>query len=257
MLKNKKTIIIISSIIMLVIILIIVGVLLINKDKEKTKNNTVTEEQLKTNFTNMFSNIEYSEDEEAIVSLLYDFQKSEQGKCNINVHLPKIDIDTQIVNDINEDILNIFGTKLIDIVKNNTTNTIYNVDYVTFTNNNILSLVIKCTLKEGNNPQRSIIKTYNYDIYNDKIVNLEELLELKTIDKNSLQSQIINEVREKNENASTLAEQGYNIYVRDIRSDEYLINNITTYYLGQDGNLYIVFAYGNNHFTETMDIIIV
>lgn len=257
MLKNKKTIIIIFSMIIFIIFLIIGGICLNRKNKEKSGSNIATENQVNDNFTKMFSNIEYLEDGDQIVKLTYDLKKSEQGKYNINVNLPKIDIDTQIVNDINEDILNTFGTKLVDIVKNNTTNTIYNVDYVTFINNNILSLVIKCTLKEGNNPQRAIVKTYNYDIYNDKMVTLDEILELKKIDKNNLQTRIINEVREKNENASTLAEQGYNIYVRDIRSDEYLIKNINTYYLGQDGNLYIIFAYGNNHFTETMDIIII
>ena len=40
--------------------------------------------------------------------------------------------------------------------------------------------------------------------------------------------------------------------------DKYISDlGANTYYLGQDGNLYIIFAYGNNHFTETMDIIII
>lgn len=256
MLKNKK-ILIVLSISILLTVLITVVIVLNGKDENETNNNVVSVEQLENNFTNMFSNLKYSENEEAIVSLVYEWQKNEQGKYSINVNFPKFNLETETAKSINEEILSIFGQKLIDIANNNTAYTIYNVDYVTFTNNNIVSLIIKCTLKDGNNPQRVIIKTYNYDLENDKLITLEEFIDLKQLNKNELQSKIINEVREKSENSKELAEQGYNIYVRDIRSEEYLIKNINTYYLGQDGHLYIVFAYGNTNFTETMDVIII
>ena len=39
----------------------------------------------------------------------------------------------------------------------------------TLISNNILSLVVRSTLKEGsNNPQRDIVQTYNYDLTNQK-----------------------------------------------------------------------------------------
>lgn len=157
---------------------------------------------------------------------------------------------------INSEIINTYGTKLIDIVYNWKEYTLYNVDYIAYVNNNILSIVIKSTIKEGNNPQRVTIQTYNYNLENDKQVSLEEMLELKGLKKADIQSKIVTQMREKNVNAEAMANQGYNVYVRDIRSEEYLIENITTYFLGEEGHLYIVFAYGNTNYTETMDVII-
>jgi len=145
---------------------------------------------------------------------------------------------------------------LLDLVENEREYTIYNVNFLSFTNGNILSVVIKAVLKEGNTPQRTMIQTYNYDIDNDKIITLDEILKDKNIDKVNVQNKIIETVREKNVNTSILAKQGYNIYVRDIRSDEYLIENIKTFFVGEDGHIFIVFAYGNQNFTETMDILV-
>lgn len=82
------------------------------------------------------------------------------------------------------------------------------------------------------------------------------MLELKGLKKADIQSKIVTKMREKNVNAEAMANQGYNVYVRDIRSEEYLIENIKTYFLGEEGNLYIVFAYGNTNYTETMDVIV-
>ena len=86
--------------------------------------------------------------------------------------------------------------------------------------------------------------------------NSEEIIKIKNLNKQELQTEIINEVRKKNENAKTFAEQGYNIYVRDIRSDEYLIENISNYFLGENGYLYVVFAYGNKNYIDTIDVIL-
>lgn len=157
---------------------------------------------------------------------------------------------------INSEIINTYGTKLIDIVYNWKEYTLYNVDYISYVNNNILSIVIKSTIKEGSNPQRVTIQTYNYSLENDKQVSLEEMLSLKGLKRADIQSKIITQMREKNTNAEAMASQGYNVYVRDIRSEEYLIENIKTYFLGEEGHLYIIFAYGNTNYTETMDIII-
>ena len=49
---------------------------------------------------------------------------------------------------------------------------------------------------------------------------------------------------------------GYNeIYVRDLTSDIYSVDNAGAYFLGPNGNLYIVYAYGNSEFTSEMDIV--
>ena len=57
--------------------------------------------------------------------------------------------------------------------------TIYNLDYIAYTNENILSLAIMGTIKEGDNPQRIIVQTYNYDLETEKDVTVKEILDKK------------------------------------------------------------------------------
>ena len=40
-----------------------------------------------------------------------------------------------------------------------------------------------------------------------------------------------------------------------INSDIYNIENIETFFFGEDGSLYVLFPYGNNKFTSEMDIV--
>ena len=256
MLKNKKIFIIILSAILLITVIAIASLFLLGKKDNKVEEVVLTKEQLQTNFQSIFDNKEYSTNKENIVSLALDFNKSEEGKYDIKANFPKINIENENVEEINEEIINIFGEKILDIINNNTSYTKYNLDYATFINNDILSLVLKVDLKDGNNPKRTMIQTYNYDIQNNKFVSLEELIKIKNLNKHEIQTEIINEVRKKSENAKTFAEQGYNIFVRDIRSDEYLIENISNYFLGENGYLYIVFAYGNKNYTDTVDVIL-
>ena len=46
------------------------------------------------------------------------------------------------------------------------------------------------------------------------------------------------------------------MYERDLKSDMYKIENTTNYFLTQDGYIYIIYCYGNNDYTNEMDIII-
>lgn len=260
MLKNKKTLLIIV-ISFIVIVAVIISIILIKKNTASNTETTkeeqgLTVEELENNFKNAFYNIEYKENEESLITTVYQLNKSEENKYNVNVNFPKINLSTEIAQKINDEIINTYGVKLLDILKNNKEYTLYNVDYVSYTNDNTLSVVIKSTLKEGSNPQRVMLQTFNYDLDNNKELTLEDILELKQIEKNSVQSKIIETVRQKNTNATDYAEQGYNIFVRDIRSDEYLIQNIKTYFIGEKGHVFIVFPYGNNNYTATMDIIV-
>ena len=146
--------------------------------------------------------------------------------------------------------------KLLDIIDTSTTYTIYNVEYKAFVNGNILSLVIKCTLKEGKNPQRVIMQTYNYNLESDKLLTLQELIDIKKLDKKEVQNKIKEKIKEKNTNSGALVKQGYNVFVRNIDSEEYLVENVTTCFLGEEGHLYIIFAYGNKNFTQEMDYLV-
>lgn len=256
--KGKKILIIILVIILLILCLVAGVLFLFNKEQEEIQRQE--EEAIinaEENFKKLFLNLEYSENENEAVTLSYKMEKIEQGKYDVNANVPLLNIETDTANAVNNDINNIFGKKLLEVVKENTAYSKYHVDYIAYTNNNIISLIIKATLKEGSAPQRIMVKTYNYDLVENKLLSLKEYMELNNIDKNTVQSQIINYIRGKNENTDTALAQEYNIYVRNVRSEEYLIENIENYYIGQDGKLYIVFAYGNNNATETVDVVIV
>ena len=256
--KSKRILIIVLIIILIVLALGAVSWFFINKKQEKIQKQE--EEAIinaEENFKNLFANLEYSENKNEAITLAYKYEKSEPGKYDVNVNSPLLNIETDTAKEVNSEINNIFGRKLYDIVKNSTVYTKYSVDYISYTNNKIISLVIKATLKEGANPKRVIVQTYNYDIEDNKIISLQEYMDLNNLDKKMIQTQIINYIREKSQNVdSGLAEQ-YNLYVRDVRSEEYLIENIKTYYIGQDGKLYILFPYGNNNYTEIVDVVIV
>ena len=117
--------------------------------------------------------------------LLYTIYRSNQrseGKYDINVELPYININNEKVNEINKEIILTFGQKVQSILNTpNINNTIYTVEYTAYINNNILSVVIRSTLKEGNNAQRTMIKTYNYDLLNNKTIPLKTLIEERLI----------------------------------------------------------------------------
>lgn len=256
--KSKKIVIIVLIIILLVLSLVAVGLFLINKEQEEVQKQE--EEAIinaEENFKNLFINLEYSENENEAITLAYKIQKSEPGKYEINSNIPLLNIETDAAKTVNNEIKNTFGRKLIEIVQEGTVYTKYNIDYIAYTNNNIISLIIKATLKEGSNPQRVMVQTYNYSLEENKLVELQEYMNMQGLDKNIVQTQIINYIRQKSANTNTALAEQYNLYVRDVRSEEYLIENIKTYYIGQDGKLYIVFAYGNTNFTETVDIVIV
>ena len=64
-------------------------------------------------------------------------------------------------------------------------------------------------------------------------------------------------VRKKISESSELDNSGYDVYKRNLESDMYKLENVDTFYIGKDGKLYIVFAYGNTGFTSEMDIIVI
>ena len=259
--NNKKRLIIIIVIVLAIVLIAVAGVILyLNRQSDfqsvSEESGKEEEKDLENDFKRAFYNVNYEKDtDENLIGLSFSFNEQEENKYDIRVNVPKINVETDVTQTINEDIVNTFGSLIVEIGKLEDEFALYTLDYIYYVNGNFLSLIVKGTLKEGSNPQRVILKTYNYDLTNDRIVTLNDIIKQKNINKDSLESKILSTVRNNNKNAKTVADQGYNIYVRDIRSDEYLVDNIENFFLGEDANLYIVFAYGNKNYTETMDII--
>ena len=81
-------------------------------------------------------------------------------------------------------------------------------------------------------------------------------LHLKGTTKEDVQKTIDNDIKTAYTNAKIIAEQFGNLYERDLSSDIYKVDNTSTFFLTQDGYVYIVYAYGNNDYTTEMDLII-
>ena len=116
--------------------------------------------------------------------------------------------------------------------------------------------MIRSNLKEGTSAQRVIVETYNYDLRNNKEISLEEVLDIEYVDKNLVQEKIDNKISTEQRQVEDLKALGYNIYSRDISSDEYKIENSKIFYL-TDNVLYIIYPYGNENYTSEMDLVII
>ena len=191
-----------------------------------------------------------------IVYTVYEKSDKEENRYDLSVNIPTINIDNNTINDINEEILDIFKVKADDIIENdNNSEVIYTVEYTAYLNSNILSLIIKSTLKEGKNAQRVIVKGYNYNISTGEILNIEDLLLIKQLDKNTVKNQINTEIKQKVEQTEALINLGYNIYERNANDEMYKLENIDNIFYGPNGVIYIIFAYGNNNYTSELDIV--
>lgn len=214
------------------------------------------------NYQNYSYGSEYKSDtSKDLVYTVYKFSEINEGKYDINVELPLINLRNSKANDINREIILTFGQKVQSIITNadkgNTQKTIYTTEYTSYLNENILSVVIRATLKEGSNAQRVIIKAYTYNLSSNEEISLKTMLEIKGLDSNVVKNEIINVVQENEAKNANLVALGYNIYQRDLNSDIYEIENSNNYFLGPDGIMYIIYAYGNTRYTSEKDIVVI
>ena len=182
-----------------------------------------------------------------------------EGKYTMKVNIPVININNENIAKINEEIDAIFQDKVDSVMENrsneNAPYTIYNVDYTAYINENILSLVIRATLKEGDNAQRLIIKSYTYNISTNEQIPLSNMLDIRGKDRIEVEKQIKRTVQEAISQADNLAALGYDVYERDINSQIYTVENSNNYFLGPNGTIYIIYAYGNSNFTSEKDVV--
>ena len=233
-------------------------------DDQKQK----TQEEIKTQFKGLFNNklvvsenfdstnIQKIDTTKDIVYFAYNYQEQTE-KYEVDIHLPVINIKGNVVNEFNKTTQSIFANEASNIVNNKySEKIIYNVNYIASINENILSLAIESTFKQGENPQRTIIQTYNYDIETGEKIELVDMLTKRNIIQSDCQNKIYQVVNKAQEEAQILVKSGYTVYNRNISDDMYKIAEVSNFYLGEDGELYIIFAYGNNNYTSDMDIVL-
>lgn len=202
-----------------------------------------------------------SEASKELVYTAYNLNESEGDKYEIQASIPVINIENENAKNINNEIINIFYDKLVSIIENskqeNSKKTIYTVSYTAYLNENILSLAIKSNLKEGTNSQRVIVKTYTYNISSNKEMKLKEVIDIKKVDKTSVENKIKEVVQEAIQYSENLSSLGYTIYKRDIKNQMYKVENSNNYLVGENGDIYIIYAYGNLNFTSEKDVVLV
>ena len=275
---GKKQIIIYISIILICIISIVIAFYVqfyaridsasLVGLKEKKEFGQKTEEEietLKSNFNTVFiNNIENDNDENngkkeqqdrKIVYTKYEKKESKINSYDLEVHIPYINIDNEVVKKYNQKIEEIFANKARNILGSENKNIIYNVEYVANIYDGILSVMVKSNLKEGSNAQKVVVQTYNYDLRNNKEITIDEMLKIKGMDKQFVQNKINDEISEEEKKVEDLKNLGYNIYTRDTSSNMYDLENASEFYVTED-TLYIIYAYGNQTSTSEMDLVI-
>ena len=234
-----------------------------NTGVEREKN----QDKIKTQFNGLFTNtvnaggydlstVDKLYDDRDIVYSAYTINESNDN-YEINVNLPVVNIAGDVVSEFNGITQELFADKAAEVMNSvNAYKTIYNVDYAVFINNGILSVAIKSLLKEGNNPQRTIVQTYNYDLQTGERVEIGRILSNLGLTTDEVQNKIREIVNEAAEAANILEQSGYSVFKRNLEDSMYNMNNLTTYMLGPSNELYIIFAYGNRNFTSEMDIVL-
>lgn len=235
----------------------------INIGSQKTAEELAT---LEANFNSLFQNglkvnsenvnIEKNREESDLVYSMYKIENTDENYYMVNAVIPTINIKSQKVSELNESIKSEFYDKANNIMRQSDEFIVYNVTYQAFVNEDIVSVVIKATLKEGNKAEKVSIKTYNYSMSADRQVSLKDLVELKKTTVAIVQSTINSEIKTAYNNAKIIAAEYGNLYERDLNSDIYKVENTTTFFLTDDGYVYVIYAYGNKDYTNEMDIVI-
>ena len=180
----------------------------------------------------------------------------DENYYSVNAQIPILNINNDQAKQINAEIKTLFYDQANSIMRRNEGKTIYTVSYASFVNGNVLSMVIKSTLKEEGKSEKVSVKTYNYSILEHKMISLDNLIKEKGKTNEEIQNIINEDIKKAYNNAEIIADQYGTLYQRDLSSDIYKLENAENYFLTQDGYVYIIYAYGNNDYTNEMDIII-
>lgn len=243
-------------------------------DLSAEDQNTVTEQdksqvEIKDEFDKIFTNtlnlgnfdttgIPKINGDNDIVYTVYE-KLEMTDNYEVNIHIPIINIKSDLATKLNNTTQTIFVDKANNVLQNTdqSNKSIYSIDYSAYVNGNILSVVIRSTLKESKSAQRIIIQTYNYNLATNTEASLIDLITQKQLNKDEVNKKIKEVVTEADAEDQALQNMGYNqVYIRDLTSDIYTVDNANGYFLGPDGKLYIVYAYGNGEYTSKMDIIL-
>lgn len=228
-------------------------------------DNNVTVEEAKNSFKDLFTNeyfgFDYDESNinkiDSTKPIVYnvEFNQKEEDKYDIQATLPFINISESVTTNYNSTTQTKFVDQLSSIMQNSDEYTICDISYTSYINNDILSVAIMESVKEEDKAQRLIIQTYNYNIVTKEDVSISDILDSRALDEATVNKRIKSTVGKAAEDAEAMQNTGYNIYERDTNSDKYDVTNVENFMQGPNGELYIIYAYGNETYTSEMDIV--
>lgn len=236
-------------------------------EQEQNEHINIDTIALSENFNNIFDNtVSYQENtlninkkdnSKDIVYTSYFNNDKKDNIYDLNVAIPYLNMNSSSAENINQEINNLFYNKAINILSDSNNNTIYSVKYKAYINDNILSLIISATLKEGDNAQRLMIKTYNYNISSNEQLDIHKVLGYRQLSSQYVQNKITETIKLASENVSVYNELGYSKYIRNINDDIYKVENTSTFFIGENKALYIIYPYGNSNYTTEFDLLVI
>ena len=224
--------------------------------------------ELKAKFSDLFTNqlhsyedsdeinVDKIENGKSLVYTTYNIENEDENYYQVNISLPTININNDKIKQINKEIKEEYYDEANNIMRTAKNYTIYKVSYVAYIYEGVISIAIKETLKYGNKAETVTVKTYNYDIVNEKELSLNDLIKLKKTDKETVQKNIDDTIKVEYNNALAIEQEFGSTYKRDLENKIYKIDNTTSYFLTDEGYVYIVYAYGEYADTNEIDIVI-
>ncbi len=224
-----------------------------------------------------------------------DDKNIDKDKCNINVHFPMINLKgdyiAQVYNPaMDKEFYQVFlarYNKGVELSKNLTpgtpveTNTVENTTNETNTTNQsvqtvtgfysyevnfagtvyqskYLSIAIMSLDLVPGKSQRRYLRTFNVDITTGEEITISKMLQLKGLEANKVNATIKEEIKKINDNEKSYS--NYQPYTRDkelAKDGFYDIDNINNFMIGPNGELLLIYNYGNeeNNYTLTFDVI--
>jgi len=195
---------------------------------------------LKSNFNSLFTNsliinsekirVDKIEPSNNLVYTCYNLQNKDENYYDVNAQIPIININTDAAKDINAQIINEFYDIANNVMRKKEGSTIYTVNYAAFINDEIVSLVIKSSLKEEGKAEKVVVKTFNYSLREERSVTIMEIIEAKGTPKGEVQDIINQDIKTAYTNAKIIAAEYGVLYERDLDSDIYKIENTENFF---------------------------
>lgn len=234
-----------------------------NEEKASIKTQETTINEFNELFNNNYNSNGYDstkldkmDKEKELVYSLCSIQQDVPQKYNMKLNIPVINLNDKIAQEFNQKTQKIFVDGANKLLAESTEYTIYTVEFEAWVNNDILSLIVKSTQKEGEKSQKVIIQTYNIDLNTKKEITLKQLLEKKELKEKNVQKAINETIKANDFTAKNIKESGFKVYERNLDDEMYKIENSKYYFLTDDKQIYVIYPYGNENDTSEVDIVV-